>query len=372
GSHEKMIEDSVRLHSGHLALQAPGYLESRTLEHFVELDPELTALVEGTEGVEGWAPRVVAFGLLSREAATQGVALLGLDPSRELGVTSLADRLVRGRFVGSGAAREIVLGKRLAQNLEADLGDVLLLYSVAYSLETAYELFTVVGVVDLLEPALDRSLAILSLADAREFFAYGERVSEVAVLVRDADAVAPVAAALRAGLAERSGEPLALHTWEALQPELQQFVVLDDAGMYLLLVVLVVVVAFGILNTLLMSILERTRELGVLLALGLRPAAIFRLVYWESLMISGVGLVIGLALAIPLVLYFEAHPIPITGDAAAGALDMFGMEPVITWKLKPLNPLGSALTILGVATLAALYPAFRASRSRPVDALRSL
>jgi ABC-type lipoprotein release transport system permease subunit len=136
--------------------------------------------------------------------------------------------------------------------------------------------------------------------------------------------------------------------------------------------VLVVVVAFGILNTLLMSVLERSRELGVVLALGLRPGAVFRVVYWESMMIAGVGLLIGLALAIPLVLYFEAHPIPLTAEAASGATDMFGMEPVITWKLKPRNPIGSVVTILGVAALAALYPAFKASRSRPVDALRSL
>jgi ABC-type lipoprotein release transport system permease subunit len=254
-----------------------------------------------------------------------------------------------------------VLGRRLARNLDAEIGDEVLLYSAAYSMETAYELFTIVGVVNLMEPSLDRSTALISLADAQDFFVYGDRVSEVAILAADADAAGPVAARLLPALAGQTGTPT-LHPWNELMPELEQFVILDDAGMYLLLVVLVVVVAFGILNTLLMSVLERSRELGVVLALGLRP----------SVMIAGVGLLIGLALAIPLVLYFEAHPIPLTGEAAAGAMDMFGMEPVITWKLKPRNPIGSVVTILGVAALAALYPAFKASRSRPVDALRSL
>ena len=126
-----------------------------------------------------------------------------------------------------------------------------------------------------------------------------------------------------------------------------------------------------ILNTLLMAVLERKRELGVVLALGLRPRRIFRIVYLESLVLALVGLVIGLAIALPLILYFQANPIPLTGEAA-GAMELFGIEPQMTWKLKPLNPLGSIATILIVAVLAALYPAIKASRGRPVDALRSL
>ena len=162
-----------------------------------------------------------------------------------------------------------------------------------------------------------------------------------------------------------------VHTWRESMPQLEQFIVLDDAGMYVMLVILVVVVAFGILNTILMAVLERQREFGVVLALGLRPAAIFRIVYLESLMLAVVGLAIGLSIALPLILYFQANPVPLTGEAA-DAMELFGIEPQMTWKLKPLNPLGSIATILGVAILAALYPAIKASRGRPVDALRSL
>ena len=134
---------------------------------------------------------------------------------------------------------------------------------------------------------------------------------------------------------------------------------------------LIVVVGFGILNTILMAVLERKREFGVLLALGLRPASVFRIVFLESMMLAFVGLLIGLAIGIPLVAYFEANPIALTGQTAA-AIELFGMEPLMTWKLKPLNPIGSAATILAVAVVAALYPALKASRGRPVDVLRSL
>jgi ABC-type lipoprotein release transport system permease subunit len=185
--------------------------------------------------------------------------------------------------------------------------------------------------------------------------------------------VPPIASALRARLHANGngGSAVEVHTWKEVIPELEQFIFLDDAGMYIMLVILVIVVGFGILNTILMAVLERKRELGVLLALGLRPGAIFRVVYLESLILAAVGLAIGLVLAFPIVLWFQAHPIPITGEMAS-ATEWVGMDPVVTFKLKPLNPIGSAITILGVAALAALYPAIKASRARPVDALRSL
>ena len=370
GVHEKMIEDAVRVNSGHVMVSGRDYLEKRSLEQFVRFDAGLERAVAATPGVQGYAPRVVSFGLLSKQISTRGVAVLGVDPERESDVTTLSRRVEQGSFLEGRGSREIVLGQRLARNLGAGLGDELLLYSVAYSLETAYELFEVVGVLKLPEAELDRSLAVISLADAQEFFVYGDRVSEVAILARDADRAPAIQAALRSAL---NGEPPAeVHTWSESMPELVQFILLDDAGMYIMLVILVVVVAFGILNTILMAVLERQREFGVLLALGLKPAAVFRIVYFESLMLAATGLVIGFALSIPLVLWFQAHPVQLSGDDMQAAFELFGAEPVLTWKLKPLNPIGSVATILGVAIVAALHPALKASRGRPVDVLRGL
>lgn len=371
GLHEKMIEDSVRLHSGHLSVSGASYHDNMTLEQFLHLDPGLMEALATTPGVRGMAPRVIGYGLLSKDAATQGVALFGVDPLREGSVSTLPDRVRIGRFLSRQGSGQVVLGERLSQNLDAKVGDQVLVYSVAYSLEMAYALFTVSGIAKLPEPELDRSLAVISLADAQDFFVYGDRVTEVAVLAEDADAVSELTRTLRAKLPSVARDPVEIQTWDEIMPRLQQLIFLDDASMYILLMILVVVVAFGILNTILMSVHERSRELGVLLALGLRPAAVLRLVYFESMMLSVVGLAIGLAIAIPAVLYFQAHPWALSGQASAG-MELFGIEPVFTWKLKPLNPIGSAITIFVVTAVASLYPALKASRGRPVDALRSL
>ena len=374
GVHEKMIEDAVRLASGHVAISGEGYRRSMTLEQFVPWDGRVQAVVEGAEGVRAWAPRISSFALVSLGEHSQGGMVVGVDPAREPHVTTFAQKLRSGRFVGETrepGRREVVLGRKLAEKLGAQLGDEVLLYGVAYSLETAYELFSVVGTLALPDPRLERNLAIIHIADASDFYVYGDRITEVAIRAENADHVETLLAELGAALRGPFGDELELQGYAEMMPELVQLILIDDAGMYITLVILVVVVGFGILNTILMAILERTRELGVVLALGLRPSAMFRMVYLESLMLAGVGLVIGLALALPLLAWLHGVEIPLSGDIAKST-EVWGMEPVLTFKLKPLNPIGSTITILGVAAAAALYPALKASRARPVDALRSL
>ena len=367
GTHEKMIEDGVRLQSGHVVITGEGYLADRTLEHFVRLDPDQLAQLDRIPAIRGLAPRVTSYALLSYGTASQGAAVIGVDPEREGSVTTLPSRVVEGRFLTRGSRREIVLGAALADSLGVAIGDQVLVYGVAYSLETAYDLFTVVGRIDLPDADLERGLSLVTLADAQAFFVYGDRISEIAVRLDGADDAEPVRDELAARL-----PGVEVHTWDELMPDLQQLVLIDDVGMFLTLAILVVVVGFGILNTIWMAILERRRELGLMLALGLRPGAVFRLVYWESLYMAGIGLGVGLLLALPTVVYLAGHPIPLTSEALRGTTKLFGMEPVATFELKPLNPLGSAITILAVGALAALHPAWRASRGRPADALRTL
>jgi len=370
GVHEKMIEDSVRLSSGHVLVTAPGYLQKRTLDEFLVLDDAAVHTLDTLPEVVGWAPRVVSFVLLSRDVTSRGVAVMGVDPARESTVTTLSTRVVDGHFIRGGSPHEIVIGERLAERLGASVGDQLLLYGVAYTLETAYDLYTVVGLLRLPDARLERSMAIVSLADLQEFLVFGDRISEIAVLAESSERTGALRDALRRGLAMLDSRPV-FHTWREVMPDLEQLIVLDDLGFYVMVAILITVVGFGILNTILMAVLERQRELGVMLAVGLRPAAVFRIVFLESLMLAAVGLVFGLVLAVPTALWFEAHPIHVGGTMAA-TFEFVGMEPVIVFRLTSSTLWKSSLLILAVAAVAALYPALKASRANPVDALRTI
>lgn len=370
GVHGQMIEDSVRIHSGHVTLSAPGYLDSRTLDHFVELDTALRATLDASPEAAAWTPRVTSFALLSKTEASRGVVLMGVDPEREGGVSTLPERVRAGRFLSADRPGEIVLGQRLADLLGAELGDEILAVGSAYTLESAYELFELAGVVKLPDPDLERSLAVIRIEDASAFLEYGDRVSEIAVLARSPESTEQLRGDLQSHLPGKGEGAVRVHTWQEVMPELDQMLFLDDAGMVMMLAILVIVVGFGILNTILMAVLERQRELGVMLAVGLRPRAIFRVVYWESIMLAAVGVVIGILVALPLAFYLQFNPIRLEGSVE-GAYELVGAEPIITAEVNLTNPLYTAGIIGTVAMLAALYPALRASRSRPVDALRS-
>ena len=187
GNHEKMIEDGVRMSSGHLSAMAPGQLEERTLEQPMAWNPEIRQALTSEPGISGFTPRLDSFALVSQADATQGMLIRGTDPDREDDVSEIEKRIVEGQFLSSAGEREIVLGKRGAEALGVKVGDEVLLYGVAYSLESAYELFKVVGLFRFPDSRLERGLGFISLEDAQSFYVYPDKITEVAILLQLTD-----------------------------------------------------------------------------------------------------------------------------------------------------------------------------------------
>jgi ABC-type lipoprotein release transport system permease subunit len=243
---------------------------------------------------------------------------------------------------------------------------VIIVSADAYGSQAA-DRFHVVGTFHVGEDELDGFGALVDLGDLQSFLDVGDGVSHVAVFAPDSGATQPIAERLNALFPAPEYEVLA---WPELVPDLVQFMLLDDVGNWIGNLVLIVVVGFGLLNTILMSVFERVREFGVLRALGLRPRAVFALVVLESLQLTLLGIAIGFAIGIPLVQYLHGHPIPLTSEATRGAMEVFDLEPVIVFALARDQLVVLPAILLGVGLLAALPPALRAARGRPVDALR--
>lgn len=365
GSHERWIEHIVRLYPGHVEVMAHGYFEQRTLDYGMTLSDEQVRALDGLGSVDGWAPRLETWALaLPDRDDAQGRAawVLGVDPEREAELT----RIGRTVHAGFGGGREVILGSRLAEHLEVAVGDdVILLASDYYGSQSA-DRFRVAGTLSVGDDRVDAYAAIVGLDDLRAFVEYPGGLSHVAAFAADPGGVERARADVRQVFARDAFDVMA---WPELLPDLHQLIVLDDLGAYLTIAILVVVVAFGLLNTILMSVLERVREFGVMRAMGARPGRVFRLVVVESILVSSIGLVVGFAIGIPLILWLEAHPIPFTGEAV-GVFEMFGIEPLMVFRMNGDQLLGLVLVLLGVALFAALPPAIRAARGRPVDALR--
>jgi ABC-type lipoprotein release transport system permease subunit len=375
GSQKRWVANAVELYPGHFEVSARGYRDSRALEDALALSPEQRAALDALPEGAGWAPRLEAFGLISADsehATGRGVQLLGVDAEREQRLSRLLRALAAGgsapaRAAGGGP-RQIALGDLLARNLGAAIGDDVIVVSADAFGSQAADRFRVVGTFHVGSDELDGYGALVDLGELQEFLAAGDGLSHVAVFAPDTRALPAISARLHAVFPADRYEVL---SWPQLVPELVQFIEMGDVGDWVQNGLLLIVVAFGLLNTVLMSVFERVREFGVLRALGMRPRTVFGLVLLESLLLSLIGIALGFAIGVPLVLWLQGHPIPLTGEDTRAAMQVFGIEPVIQFALSRSSLVALPLVLLAVGALASLLPAVRASRGRPVDALRA-
>lgn len=370
GSHERWIDQVVRLYPGHIEVSLEGYRDNLTLDYGMTLPESGLERFEELPGLQGWAPRLEtwALALPDRDDSVGRAAwLLGVEPARELAVSRLAGAVREGRFVEERGEAQVVIGATLARNLGVGIGDLVILLAGDYYGSQSADRFEVVGLFEVGDPRFDSFGALVPLATLQEFLVFPGGVSHVAFFAEKSQFTEPIL--------ERVAEvfPRDLHeilAWPELIPDFVQFMILDDLGNYLTLAILVTVVAFGLLNTILMSVFERVREFGVMRAVGACPRTVFELVVLESLLISAIGIAIGTALAVPGLLWLAEHPIPFSAEGYDDMFELFQLEPEIMFRVTARQSIGMAFTLLAVSVLAALPPAVRAARGRPVDALR--
>jgi ABC-type lipoprotein release transport system permease subunit len=371
GMHKRWIEYVVRLYPGHVEVMARGYRDHRTLDYGIRLAGDRARELDRLAGVEGWAPRVEAWALvMPDEEGALGRAgwLVGVDPERERVLSRLGGAIREGRFLDGTPERSVVLGTRLARAMGIAVGDTVILFSTDYYGSQAADRFEIVGTVEVGNPEFDGAIVLLRLDGIQRFLEYGDHMSHVAVFAERTGSSEELAAELSA-LFDRADYEVV--NWRQLLPDLDQLLLLDDVGNRFNLAILILVAGFGLLNTVLMSVFERVREFGVMRAIGARPRTLFGVVLLEATMLAVLGVVLGVAVAVPLILWFEGSPILVTGEWAQ-MYEVFQLEPIIAFDLERKNLLGTPVVMFGVALIAALPPAIRASRGHPVDAIRAL
>jgi len=363
-----MIQSGARAFTGHFQVQKKGYLDKPTLYKTFALPEQAVDALESDKRVEGVAPRVLSEGLASSDDATAGVIIVGVDPVREAKATTLARSVRKGSFLDMKNSQGVVLGVTLAENLKVDVGDEIQIMLQSFYGSLQLRFYKVAGVVGTGSPDFDQALLIMPLAELQSFLDMEDKISHVAVVLKNPRVRPWVMAKAQDLLDGLDGEGLVLVKWEKITPELYEYVMLDNAGGVLYLAILVIVVAFVVLLTITMSVLERIPEFGVQLAIGARPSTIFKIVMTESFLMGAVGIALGLLIASGPAYYWSVNPIYI--ESYAEAFKEFGMKPEISTILLPVMYLATFLIMMVITIGVSIFPAVRASRIKPVDALR--
>ncbi len=384
GFYLQMRDNATDLVTGHVQIEVKGFRDELDAKLTLARTDELLARARAQPQVAAAAPRLQAMSMAASPTQTEPVMLYGVDPGAEQTVTRLHEKIREGRYLSPANTREIVVGRKLAERLGVRLGEKIVLMAPAADGTLGSTALRIVGIFETDNDILDRNVALTTLAAARELLsvpretatapslARGPRLDPIgeaatlALRLTDIDAAESVATALGAQLTAPGQQ---IVTWKTLLPEVVQMLELIRINLAVILTVVFMVVALGVTNTLLMAVLERTREFGLQLALGTRPGLIVRTVFYESLVLGVLGIVAGFALGALIVGYYHTFGFDVAAYAAA-ARSIPGMTTVVYPTIVPGDVWLPALALLATSLAAALYPAWRAARLDPVTALR--
>lgn len=375
GSHNSMTRNAIRLGEGHLTVQPKGYIESPANHKFLADGDGMAERIGGL-GIPGrFDPRVALQVLASTPHNSTGAGLEGLDPLADHRAEFFRPRLVDGEWLEPGDERGILIGDGMARKLKARVGGKVVLMAGSRGGDSQAHLARVRGIFDTGVGELDDFLALGDIGLARRFLE-GEGadpaagpLTRVAVFLDDADGLSH----WKGRLTELAGDGrAAVLDWREMMPQVVQFIALDRAGNHIFLALITVMVVFGVVNTVLMSVLERTREFGLLRALGLGRRGLMLLVLCETMLLGLLAIATGWAVGSGVHLWFAHNGFDVAA-MAGGDTSIAGtfMDPVIRSELSWDRVRQLTLAVFAATLATGLYPAAKAARVTPVEALRT-
>jgi ABC-type lipoprotein release transport system permease subunit len=364
GCYEAMIDTSVRLGTGHLEVQAKGYDTDRDIRKTIDHPEDLAQILDSTEGIEAWTYRSGAFSLSSSAKRTMGVLVTALDPLREGAVSTVKSLVRSGSFLDGKTPVQVLVGSRLARNLGVSEGKELTLLGQGKDGSVAATVATVRGVFESGMEEMDRGVMMMTSDDFNGTFAMEGSVHTAIILVSSLRDVARVKKELENRL---KGKGLVVLDWMELLPGLLQGIQMDLASGSIMYLILVIVVAFSIFNTFVMSIFERTREFGVMMALGTAPGRLMRLVMLESTAITLFGMILGMILGSVVTLYYQRHGIYIEGTA--DILKQYGIPERLYPRLSAITLFAGPSVVFLITVVSSIIPALKIRRMNPVTAM---
>ena len=367
GMYALMISNTLRAQTAHLQVQAQGYKDDLKMRQVVpEVETLATTLRQELDS-DQVAARATAFALVSSADRSYGAQITGVEPDFEAKVSSLPGLIIEGRFLIDSQAPEIVIGSTLARNLKVGPGDELTILGSGRDGSMAATVLDIVGIFESGMPDLDRGFVQMPLEYFQEVFSMEGAGHAIALMAPSLVQVGALESRTQALLP--ADADLVVHDWDALLPGLKQAIQADFASAWFMYGILIVLVAFSVLNTQLMSVLERTKEFGIILSVGVTPGRLGRLVLLETALMGAVGLILGVGLGALLILWLHGHGFTYPGmEEMAGK---FNLPSRIYPEISVIGLLTGPSIVLLASVVAAFYPALRLRWMAPVEAMRA-
>ena len=362
GAYGNMLKNIVSSYMGYVQIHSKGFWEEKTLDNSFSLS-EIDQL-KNQEGISYLSPRIEGFALTSFGETSKPVAILGLDAALEKEHIKLDQKVVEGNYF-SDTKKGLLIGKGVKEIMKLSIGDTLVFLGQGYQGSMASGAYPIVGIIDLKTPELNKRTVIMTLDQAQELFALPDMITTAVVgLDHDdwQDAQQETVAAIDTNMLE-------VMNWQEMLPELKQLISIDRAGGTFVLLILYSIITFSLFGTVLMLTEERSFEYGVLIAIGMEKNKVIIVAILETIMMAIAGVVAGLFVAFPFVLYFNINPINLSGQMQE-VVERFGFEALIPTSLDPSIAITHAGIIFLIVLVVNIYTIAKIKNLNPIKAMR--
>ncbi|MGA1874977.1 MAG: ABC transporter permease [bacterium] len=371
GAYEEMINRALGIHTGHVQVQAVGYQAKKDIRQVIREPDRVTEGLSHIPEIEAFSYRANAFSLVSSTRQTYSSLIIGIDPIRERRVSTMARVMRRGRYLSEEDTDKALIGELLAGSLEVDIGDELTVLGHGFDGSIAAGLVSIKGIFRSGDAEFDRASMIIPLRAFQNMYGLGSSVHEVVIKSRRLVRLSNLIKVLTRRLARSTpAQPLAVLSWPQLMPGLEQAIKIDMVNGWIFYTILVVIVCLSIMNTLFMSIMERTKEFGMLLAVGMSHRRIVGLVLLESVFMTAAGVVLGVLSGSLFTYYFQIHGLELSGYGELFA--QWGMSSILTPRLSLISTLLVPSLIFLITLLMLCFPLLKLHRLTPTRAMRAI
>lgn len=363
GSYNNIINTFTRNRLGHIQIHEKTYLDRPSLYKTIDEASNISQILDNTKDVQSWSPRLYSVGLASVREKSTGVQIIGIDPEKETKTTQFKKKIIKGRNFSSRPSHEAIIGNGLAKILKAKVNEDIVIVSQAADGSIANDLYKIIGIASSGDDISDRTAFYLHLRDAQELLTLQGKVHEIAITVRNLSQVRKITNLLSKKI---NDSRLSVEPWQVFAKAFYNAMKADKEGMWWMLIIIILVVAVGVLNTVLMSVLERRREYGLLKAVGTKPAQIIKLVLVEVAILALICIIIGAGLGFMANTYLSSHGINIGEGFTYGGMKFETMRSEVNIR----SFIIPAVTVIICAALVSLFPAIKAAKTEPAKTMR--
>ena len=364
GAYGNIIAMFTRNRIGHIQVHRDGYLDKPSLYKTIDNAAAVGETIQSIGGVEAWTPRVYGAGLGSVGEKSTAVQIIGVDVTRETATTRFDQKVVEGSTLSETPSHEAIIGKGLAKIVSATVDSEIVIVSQGADGSIANDVYKIVGIAESGDDITDRVACYLHIEDAQELLVLTERVHEIVVIVSNINRVDKITSTIETQLNDST---LDVAPWQVVAKSFYRAMRTDQQGDAISRLVIMLIVAIGVFNTVLMSVLERTREYGVLKAVGTKPVQIFWLVVCEVVIIALGSICVGALLGTLLNYLLSVYGITYPQEITYGGMKLKTLYAEVNVRCLVIP----AITVMLSATIVSLFPAIKAARIMPAKAMRT-